>query len=145
MHALWCDMWVAGMRVLNSSRGSLTDKTATASLLLAGFYLSLLHHRHTPLPPCLLCPVLVCVCAIPHSNTQNQQTTRLPEGIQTPAERSGLSPSQFSRWLDQHSTADVARGVANALQAAKVEVAAAEASSEGQRAVLGVMKQLCGM
>jgi hypothetical protein len=69
---------------------------------------------------------------------------RLPESIQTPAERSGLTPAQFSRWLDQHSTADVARGVANALQAAKADVAAAEAASEGQRAVLDVMKQLCG-
>lgn len=76
----------------------------------------------TPLPPC-----------------------RLPASIQTPYERSGLSPAQFSRWLDQHSTGDVARGVANALQAAKAEVAAAEAGSEGSRAVLAVMKQLCGM
>jgi hypothetical protein len=70
---------------------------------------------------------------------------RLPDSIQTPAERSGLSPAQFSRWLDQHTTADVARGVANALQAAKAEVAAAEQGSEGQRAVLDVMKQLCGV
>jgi len=70
---------------------------------------------------------------------------RLPDSIQTPWERSGLSAAQFSRWLDQHSTADVARGVANALQAAKADVAAAEAGSEGFRAVLGVMKQLCGV
>lgn len=47
--------------------------------------------------------------------------------------------------MDQHTTADVARGVANALQAAKSHVAAAEAASDDQRAVLVVMKQLCGM
>jgi hypothetical protein len=70
---------------------------------------------------------------------------RLPASIQTPAERSGLSQAQFSRWLDQHTTADVARGVANALQAAKADVEAAAQGSEGQAAVLAVMKQLCGM
>lgn len=70
---------------------------------------------------------------------------RLPSSIQTPAERSGVSPAQYSRWLDQHTAADVARSVASALEASKPEVAAAEAGGPGQKAVVGLMRQLAGM
>jgi hypothetical protein len=66
---------------------------------------------------------------------------RLPTSIQAPHERSSLSPAQYSRWLDQHSAADVARGVLAALDAAKA--AAAQVADPGQRAVLQVMSQLC--
>ena len=107
-------------------------------------------HCHNCSPVCnsasvLQTPSLVASCGCRSPSKNPCAPCRLPAGIQTPYERSGLSAAQFSRWLDQHSTGDVARGVANALQAAKGEVAAAEAASEGSRAVLAVMKQLCGM
>lgn len=72
-------------------------------------------------------------------------TCRLPSIIQTPAERSGVSPAQYSRWLDQHTAADVARSVASALQAAKEEVSAAEASGPGAKAVIALIRQLAVM
>eukprot|EP00879_Flechtneria_rotunda_P032259 GHRR01035435.1.p3 GENE.GHRR01035435.1~~GHRR01035435.1.p3 ORF type:complete len:120 (+),score=46.69 GHRR01035435.1:437-796(+) len=71
--------------------------------------------------------------------------SRLPASIKAPAERSGVSPNQYSRWLDQHTAADVTRSVASTLEAARDEVAAAAAADDGQAAVIGLMKQLCGM
>jgi hypothetical protein len=52
---------------------------------------------------------------------------------------------QFSRWMDQHSGADVARHVASALEAARPEVDAAKAAGAGSAAVLALMQQLCVM
>jgi hypothetical protein len=69
----------------------------------------------------------------------------LPAAIQTPAERSGMTLRQFSRWMDQHSGADVARHVASALEAARPEVDAAKAAGAGSAAVLALMQQLCVM
>jgi hypothetical protein len=43
---------------------------------------------------------------------------RLPGAIKAPHQRSGLTPAQYSHWLDQHSAGDVARSVRGALQAA---------------------------
>lgn len=43
---------------------------------------------------------------------------RLPESIPAPHQRSGLTPAQYSHWLDSHTQDDVARGVRGALQAA---------------------------
>jgi hypothetical protein len=45
--------------------------------------------------------------------------------------------------MDAHSGADVARGVASALDAAKGEVQAAQAGRAPAAAVLGLMRQLC--
>jgi polysaccharide deacetylase 2 family uncharacterized protein YibQ len=56
-----------------------------------------------------------------------------------------MAPQQYSKWLDQHSSADVAARVAAALQAARGEGAAAAAGDAGKGAVLAVMKQLCGV
>jgi Tfp pilus assembly protein FimT len=56
-----------------------------------------------------------------------------------------MAPQQYSKWLDQHSSADVAARVAAALQAAKGEAAAAAAGDAGKAAVLAVMRQLCGV
>ncbi|GBF91082.1 hypothetical protein Rsub_03938 [Raphidocelis subcapitata] len=66
--------------------------------------------------------------------------SRLPASIQSPHERSGLTPAQYSKWLDQHDLADVARGVAAALEAA--QPAAAALDDPAQRTVLLVMQQL---
>jgi basic membrane lipoprotein Med (substrate-binding protein (PBP1-ABC) superfamily) len=70
---------------------------------------------------------------------------RLPGSIKTPAGRSGVSMSQFSKWLDQHSATDVGRSVASALEAAKADVVAAAAAGPGPAAVIALMRQLCGM
>lgn len=61
-----------------------------------------------------------------------------------PAELSGMAPSQYSKWLDQHSNSDVAARVASALEAAKSEVAAA-ATEPGKAAIVKLMRQLCGL
>jgi hypothetical protein len=66
---------------------------------------------------------------------------RLPASIQSPHERSGLTPAQYSKWLDQHELVDVARGVAAALEAAQPAAAALE--DPAHRAVLSAMQQLC--
>jgi shikimate 5-dehydrogenase len=58
-----------------------------------------------------------------------------------PHTRSGLTPVQYSRWMDQHTAADVARSVAAALEAGKA--AAAEVTDPGKQHVLRVMQQLC--
>lgn len=36
---------------------------------------------------------------------------RLPPSVQTPAERSGLTPSEYSLWLDSHSQKEAVRGL----------------------------------
>lgn len=69
------------------------------------------------------------------------QTHRLPPSIQAPHERSALTPVQYSRWLDQHSVEDVAKGVAAALEAACSN--ADTLGDAGQRRVLDVMSRLC--
>lgn len=63
--------------------------------------------------------------------------------MQAPHERSSLSPAQYSRWLDQHSVEDVARGVAAALDAARDSIGGMQ--DAGQRHVLAVMGQLCAV
>ncbi len=60
------------------------------------------------------CPDL-CLC-----RTWRVCTRRLDASVQAPHERSGLSPAQYSLWLDTHTTPEVLRGVAAVLEAAKL-------------------------
>jgi hypothetical protein len=80
---------------------------------------------------------------------------RLPAQVAAPHERSGLSPQQYSRWLDQHSEAELMKSVASALEAAQPWLSQQQQQQQqqspgegsgvtpGQRDVLQVMKQLC--
>lgn len=77
---------------------------------------------------------------LPASVALHHMFSRLPPAVQAPHERSGLSPAQYSKWLDQHSAADAVRGAAAALDAAK---ATAAALSQGQEAVVAAMRQIC--
>ncbi len=70
---------------------------------------------------------------------------RLDSSVQAPHERSGLTPLQYSMWLDTHTTEDVLRGIKSALQAAGVGSGAKlqEGASQEQQAALRVILQLC--
>lgn len=57
-----------------------------------------------------------------------------------PHQRSGLSPQQYSLWLDQHSGEEVLRSVRGALQGAEARARADPAAA----AALEVMLKLCG-
>ncbi|WIA37300.1 hypothetical protein OEZ86_014238 [Tetradesmus obliquus] len=90
-------------------------------------------------------PGAACLKDLPASLVLHHCFSRLPPSIQSPAELSGMAPQQYSKWLDQHSSADVAARVAAALQAARGEAAAVAAADAGKAAVLAVMRQLCGV
>ncbi|KAF8065824.1 COG5 [Scenedesmus sp. PABB004] len=88
-------------------------------------------------------PGAACLRELPPALVLQHCFSRLPAGVETPAERAGMTPQQFSRWLDQHPAADVIARVAAALDGDAA--AAAAAASPGAAAVLGVMRQLCGL
>ncbi|WIA17060.1 hypothetical protein OEZ85_013963 [Tetradesmus obliquus] len=100
---------------------------------------ALLFAEHSSLPGA------ACLKDLPASLVLHHCFSRLPPSIQSPAELSGMAPQQYSKWLDQHSSADVAARVAAALQAARGEAAAVAAADAGKAAVLAVMRQLCGV
>lgn len=66
--------------------------------------------------------------------------SRLPGEAAAPHERSGLTPVQYSKWLDAHSAAETLKSIAAALKQAE---AVAAGWSEPQRAVFAHMQQLC--
>ncbi|PNH03954.1 Conserved oligomeric Golgi complex subunit 5 [Tetrabaena socialis] len=66
---------------------------------------------------------------------------RLPAAVQAPHERSGLTPAQYSLWLDTHGPLECVRSVAGALAAAPAGAVAA-AGGEAVDA-LAAMKRLC--
>ena len=76
---------------------------------------------------------------------------RLPAQVSAPHERSGLSPVQYSRWLDQHSEGELLKSVASALEGAQSWVNQQQQGgagggagiTAGQVGVLQLMKQLC--
>ncbi len=65
---------------------------------------------------------------------------RLPPSIKAPHERSGLTPLQYSLWLDSHPPEEVLRSVGAALAAAGP---GAEGLEGEARDALGVMRKLC--
>ncbi|MEW5299136.1 MAG: hypothetical protein WDW36_002180 [Sanguina aurantia] len=67
--------------------------------------------------------------------------SRLPPSVKAPHERSGLSPSQFSLWLDTHSSADALRSVSGAIECAE-GATVRQAGGQGAE-VLDVMRVLC--
>lgn len=60
--------------------------------------------------------------------------------MQAPHERSGLSPSQYSLWMDSHTQGEVMRGVRSAVEAAEGELRAAGPAAQE---VASVILALC--
>ncbi len=65
---------------------------------------------------------------------------RLPDDVKAPHQRSGLTPQQYSLWLDQHSGEEVVRSVRGALQGAEAVKARQDPAAA---AVLDAMAKLC--
>ncbi|KAL6753805.1 component of oligomeric golgi complex 5 [Haematococcus lacustris] len=66
---------------------------------------------------------------------------RLPASFQAPHERSGLSPAQYSLWLDSHSTDEVLRGIQTSLDVAGRS--ALEAAGPEAEEIVHVITSLC--
>lgn len=66
--------------------------------------------------------------------------SRLPSSIPAPHQRSGLSPAQYSAWLDTHSFEDALRSIRSCLEASAAQVENEEA---GVKATYLIMQQLC--
>lgn len=76
---------------------------------------------------------------LPASVLLHQLYSRAPLELQSPPERSGLTPAQYSVWLDQHDMGEVVAGVRKALRACKK-------AAEGQPGfdeVYGLMASIC--
>ncbi|GLC41103.1 hypothetical protein PLESTM_001156100 [Pleodorina starrii] len=82
---------------------------------------------------------------LPPDITLQHLFSRLPASIQAPQERSGLTPLQYSLWLDSHSAEECLRGIAAALAAAPAAAAVAEGVYGGGEAAeaLVVMRRMC--
>ncbi|KAJ9521259.1 hypothetical protein QJQ45_022970, partial [Haematococcus lacustris] len=65
----------------------------------------------------------------------------LPASFQAPHERSGLSPAQYSLWLDSHSTDEVLRGIQTSLDVAGRS--ASEAAGPEAQEIVQVITSLC--
>ncbi|EFJ53077.1 component of oligomeric golgi complex 5 [Volvox carteri f. nagariensis] len=79
---------------------------------------------------------------LPPAITLQHLFSRLPASIKAPHERSGLTPLQYSLWLDSHSAEECLRGIAAALAAAPGGGSEAGGSGEGMEA-LTVMRRMC--
>ncbi|GLI63871.1 hypothetical protein VaNZ11_006987 [Volvox africanus] len=84
---------------------------------------------------------------LPPAITLQHLFSRLPASIVAPQERSGLTPLQYSLWLDSHSAEDCLRGIAAALVAAPAMAIAAPDGGNGldgeAREALAVMRRIC--
>ncbi|GIL71669.1 hypothetical protein Vretimale_885 [Volvox reticuliferus] len=84
---------------------------------------------------------------LPPAITLQHLFSRLPASIEAPQERSGLTPLQYSLWLDSHSAEDCLRGIAAALAAAPATAIAgpdgAAGSDDEAREALAVMRRIC--
>eukprot|EP00798_Chlamydomonas_sp_ICE-L_P027164 gene27164-2403_t len=79
---------------------------------------------------------------LPHSIILHHLFSRLPSAVQAPHERSGLTPSQYSTWLDQHSVVDVLSGVSAALDAAALSDTEATHDAESND-IITIMRGYC--
>jgi len=55
---------------------------------------------------------------LPKSTVLLHLLSRLPAHVQSPHQRAGVSPKQFSHWMDAHSAAEILGSIGTALQAA---------------------------
>lgn len=76
---------------------------------------------------------------LPASIVLHQLYSRAPASLQSPAERSGLAPAQYSAWLDQHGMGEVVAGVRKSLEACRDKAQV----EEGFEEVYGLMMGLC--
>eukprot|EP00198_Chlamydomonas_reinhardtii_P007786 XP_001697123.1 component of oligomeric golgi complex 5 [Chlamydomonas reinhardtii] len=83
---------------------------------------------------------------LPPAVTLHHLFSRLPANVQAPHQRSGLTPLQYSLWLDSHTSEECLRSIGAALaaapSAAAVSTAAGEDGAEAAEA-LAVMKRMC--
>jgi hypothetical protein len=76
-----------------------------------------------------------------NTNTNTRPPARrLPEQVKAPHQRSGLSPQQYSHWLDSHGGDEVLRSVRGALAGAEARCKAEPAAAAAYEA----MARLCG-
>eukprot|EP00803_Ostreobium_quekettii_P000257 evm.model.scf_3361.1 EVM.evm.TU.scf_3361.1 scf_3361:10289-10660(+) len=76
---------------------------------------------------------------LPKSVALHHLYSRAPLGLVSPHVRSGLTPAQYSHWLDQHSMEDAVKGLQASLEACRT-------SAKGQpgfEAIYPVMLELC--
>ncbi|KXZ51911.1 hypothetical protein GPECTOR_11g39 [Gonium pectorale] len=81
---------------------------------------------------------------LPPTVTLHHLFSRLPVAIQAPHERSGLTPVQYSLWLDSHTPEECVRSVAAALAAAPAAVLAEAAADAEAAEALTAMRRMCG-
>ena len=77
---------------------------------------------------------------LPSSIILHHLFSRLPPSIRAPHERSGLKPSQYSSWLDQHSAEKTISGISGALEASEEAISILTGA---EKEAVAIMKELC--
>ncbi|KAG2437843.1 hypothetical protein HXX76_005461 [Chlamydomonas incerta] len=83
---------------------------------------------------------------LPPAVTLHHLFSRLPANVQAPHQRSGLTPLQYSLWLDSHTSEECLRSIGAALAAAPSVAAVTTAAGEGGAEAsesLALMKRMC--
>jgi conserved oligomeric Golgi complex subunit 5 len=67
------------------------------------------------------------VGALPRTTLLLHLFSRLPAAVKMPHERTGVTPGQFSKWMDQHTPAETLQSIRHALSASAAAMKEANA------------------